>query len=158
MPVLRVSAFRLIGKTGFALAEVPSNALKPKNVFGIVRIFRQNGEVWPDFKVTFVDSLQMLSCGFHFFLHHAFKVSRPHGGNLGGNPGLELRFPDCQRLQCLFQVHITRMMSWLQILRPLAFLNCDCISRSMFCAKLVQTTSRPPASLQIVAVRHGFEP
>ena len=127
----------LFGKSGFALAEMTANALKPKSVFGIVRIFRQSSEVWPDFKVTLIDSLQMLSRGFHLFLHHSFEVSRPHGGNLGGNPGLQLRFPNFQCLQCLFQVHVSRTMGWLQILQPLSFHNYDCISPSSFCPEIV---------------------
>jgi hypothetical protein len=79
---------RLFGKQSLALAEMTANALKPEGVFGIVRVFRQSGEVLPDFKVTLIDSSQMLLRGFHLFLHHSFEVSRPHGGSVCGNPGL----------------------------------------------------------------------
>jgi hypothetical protein len=34
-----------------------ANALKPKGVFGIFRMFRQRGKVWPDFKVTLIDKM-----------------------------------------------------------------------------------------------------
>jgi hypothetical protein len=54
----------------------------------MVPVLVQRGEVWPDFKLAPIDSLQMLSRSFHFFLHHLFEVARPNGGSVGGNPGL----------------------------------------------------------------------